>query len=88
MDNDQKLEILHHNFKIEDDKIDNQWKSCCLITDKRAVLFFSQYIIMLIIVIFCVVQLILSPDCNSQRAYSALLTLIIGIIVPQPSIKK
>jgi Sec-independent protein secretion pathway component TatC len=84
-------EILHHNFKVEDEKLeielDNTWKSCCLTTDKRFLLFGTQFFVMLLIIIFCIVQLVKNNDCDSQRAYSSLLTFIIGVMIPTPRVK-
>jgi hypothetical protein len=35
----------------------NYWDSCCLRTDKRAVSFFSQFLISILIITFCLFQL-------------------------------
>ena len=97
MDETEK-EILHHKFKVEDEQLthnfkvqdietDNSWKSCCLILDKRFVQFFTQMSVIILIIVFCIVQLVRLDDCNNQRAYVGLLTFIIGILLPQPTIK-
>ena len=80
-------EILHHKFKIEDEKLENKWESCCLTIDKRFLLFGTQFFVMLLIIIFCIVQLIKNNDCEAQRAYSSLLTFIIGVMIPTPKVK-
>jgi hypothetical protein len=80
-------ETIKHNFEIEDKNLDNQWKSCCLTLDKHFTQYITQMIILLLIIIFCIVQLILKEDCDNQRAYVGLLTFILGILMPQPKIK-
>ena len=80
-------EQITHNFKIQDIEAENSWKSCCLVLDKRFVQFFAQMLVIMLIIIFCVVQLSRLDDCNNQRAYVGLLTFIIGIMLPQPTIK-
>jgi hypothetical protein len=93
MDDEQK-EILKHNFEVQDKVIkhqieveDNTWQSCCLTLDKNFVQFFTQMSILLIVIIFCIIQLTKKADCESQRGYLGLLTFLIGILCPQPKIK-
>jgi hypothetical protein len=64
----------------------NVWKSCCLRVDKRAITFFSQFTISLIIIIFCLGQLYILDKCDSD-IYMNLLTLILGTWLPNPSMK-
>jgi hypothetical protein len=61
------------------------WKSCCLKTDKRAVSFFTQFFISILIIIFCLYQLHILDKCDSD-IYMNLLTLILGTWLPQPTI--
>ena len=39
-----QLKILEqeHRFKIEDDKYKDTWVSCCMVLDRRAVMYFTQ----------------------------------------------
>ena len=58
------------------------WKSCCGCNlDKRAVKFFSQLTISLIVVIFSLYQL--HKDKNTE-IYLSLLTMILGVYVEAP----
>jgi hypothetical protein len=61
------------------------WKSCCFLLDKRAVQFFSQLFLSLIIMSFCIYQLIVLDKCDSAE-YLSLLTLVLGVYVPTPKI--
>jgi hypothetical protein len=66
---------------------DNTWKSCCILMDRRAAVFFSQLGLCGIVVLFCMYQLIHSVSCERDALYSGILTLILGIIIPAPSIR-
>lgn len=60
------------------------WKSCCgLKLDKRAVKFFSQFSISLVIIVFCLYQLHTKPKCDTGE-YLSLLTMILGTWVEAP----
>ena len=71
----------------EEAKNEFLWRSCCLTLDKRATIFFSQLSISLIIIAFCLYQLVHLIDCEPQQAYIGLLTLILGVWLPQPNMK-
>jgi hypothetical protein len=68
--------------------IENNWKSCCLTVDKRAVLFFSQLSISILVILFCCFQLIRLENCEAQSLYSGILTLILGVWCPSPKMTK
>lgn len=63
------------------------WKSGCVQMDKGAVMFFSTLGISLIIIAFCIYQLVSSTSCETQTTYMGLLTLILGIWVKSPAFK-
>jgi len=67
---------------------ENNWRSCCLTVDKRAVVFFSQLSISVIAMLFCCFQLIKLEDCEAQSLYSGILTLVLGIWFPAPRMTK
>ena len=71
----------------EEKKDSYLWTSCCLKLDKRATIFFSQLSISLIIIAFCLYQLVHLVDCEPQQAYIGLLTLVLGVWLPQPNMK-
>lgn len=62
------------------------WRSCCLILDSRAVLFFSQLAISIIVVIFCIRQMIVLEDPDAQKNYGILLSFMVGLWFPAPKI--
>ena len=63
-----------------------EWKSCCLSVDKSAVKYFTQVGILSGLIIFSSVMLISDKDCSSQRNYSSLLMVCLGVFLPQPHI--
>jgi hypothetical protein len=67
---------------------ENSWVSCCFKTDRRAVIYFSQFGLSISVVIMCIYQLLTKDDCNSNQLFLGLLTLILGVYLPQPKIHK
>ena len=82
--NSVNMKILEHRFKVQDARYKDTWKSCCIVLDRRAVQYFTQIIIMAGCMGFSIVQLSRLPDCTSQQTYIGLLTLLIGIMLPNP----
>jgi len=82
----KELKILEqeHRFRIEDDKYKDTWKSCCIILDRRAVMYFTQITIMAGTMVFSIAQLYRNETCEAQQAYLGLLTMLIGILIPSP----
>jgi len=66
-------------------RYETTWDSCCLRLDKRATIFFSQLSISVMVMSFSTLQLVRLGDCESQQAYIGLLTLCLGVWLPQPS---
>lgn len=60
------------------------WQSLCLTTDKAAAIYFSTFVLILIIVGFCCYQLVHKPDCSDQQAYLSVLGMILGVMLPSP----
>lgn len=77
-------QVLEHEFKVEDERMKNVWESLCLKMDRRAVQYFCQIIIIASTMIFASYQLVALPDCDAQQAYLGLLTLLIGLLLPNP----
>jgi hypothetical protein len=70
-----------------DDQSDNTWKSCCLSMDRRAVQFFSQLAAISATMGLCIFKLGTDSSQETQVSYTALLTLMIGVVVPSPKFK-
>ena len=71
---------------IENKEEEKTWKSCCLIMDKNAIKYFSQIGILSSLIIFSATMLVLDNDCNSQRNYSGLLMICLGVFLPNPKL--
>jgi len=67
---------------------DTTWQSWCLTTDKAAAVYFSTFVLILIIVGFCCYQLVHKPDCSDQQAYLSVLSMILGVVLPSPVMKQ
>jgi hypothetical protein len=82
-----EIEILNlrHKFQVEDQKNQNQWRSCCgRLLDKRAVVYFTQIALISLTMLFTVYQLITVENCEGQHVYIGLLMFLLSIITPSP----
>ena len=79
--------IADENTKLLEEK-DNEWKSCCFKADKDFLKFFVQVFISLMILSLSIYKLVIMTSTNEDKSlYVSLLTLILGIYTPQPTIK-
>jgi hypothetical protein len=63
----------------------DRWKSCCFTIDRQVTIFFSQLTVCIMVISFCMYQLIHSKSCERDQLYSSILTLILGVLIPQPT---
>lgn len=64
-----------------------KWSSCCFECHKDFVEYFVKYFLLFGLLVFFAVELHLSNKCESDQLYTGLLTLIIGIALPNPRLK-
>ena len=87
----QPSAVIAHQIAVDDDERAYQhkttWRSCCLVLDKRATIFFAQLTFSVIVVGFCIGMLVVNDDCNTFSRWSPLLVLILGVWLPQPSLR-
>lgn len=78
--------IIERRLEIEDKKYDDNWRTCCCVntTDKRIITFFTQIFIIIGVMIFAIYQLATNDTCETQQSYLSLLTLMLGIALPNP----
>ena len=62
------------------------WRSCCWTVDKRALLYFGQMGVVILIIAFLHTMLATDDSCDSFARYSPLLTLVVGIMLPAPKL--
>lgn len=80
------LELQRVDTPPEERKV---WRSCCFgEVNKEAMVFFSQVIILFSFLSFCCAQLIRVDSCEGQQLYSSLITLVLGILCPSPTIRR
>ena len=75
----ERVEIKHDFVEEE-----VTWKSCCLRTDRQALVYFGQLSFSLTIVGISTAMLILAKgDCNQSSPYISLLSFLLGKILSQ-----
>ena len=78
--------IIPHEDGEDNVEVDVIWRSCCFRLDKRVVVFSSQLLISLMIISFSLFQLTKNDTCEHQQIYIGLLTMILGVYLPQPRV--
>lgn len=87
--NDMELQATNlERVNTPNSETNVRWKSCCFYADRDAIVYFSQIFILFSFLSFCCLQLVRIPTCESQQLYSSLVTLVLGILCPNPRIKK
>ena len=61
------------------------WRSCCVEMDSRALLFFSQLVISLLVLIFFIYEIAVLDDAQWAKMTG---TFIIGVWLPAPRVSK
>ena len=61
------------------------WRSCCAEMDSRALLFFSQLAISLVVLIFCIYEIAVVTESQWAKMTA---TFIIGVWLPSPRANK
>ena len=64
------------------------WTSCCVRLDKRAVVYFTQLVLGVTIIGFCIGMLVSYQDCNTFARWSPLLSFTIGVFLPGPKMRE
>lgn len=64
------------------------WRSCCLDMDSRALLFFTQLLISVVVLAFNIQQIATASDCHTVSANSMSITFILGVWLPAPRASK
>ena len=88
MQEEEKKVLARKNTNDTDFKRRTLWRSGCLECDKRAVLYFSQLFMSVLIVTFCVVMMVVNQNCETFSRFSPLLTFMLGIWFPQPQMRE
>jgi hypothetical protein len=87
---EEKIEIAElrekKEIELQEKEYNDHWQSCCMTIDRRATRYFTQLGIAIMIITFCIVQLIRNETCESQSLYSGILMTVIGVMLPSPSL--
>ena len=65
----------------------HEWRSCCLTADKNVVIFGSQMGVLTGLLIFSAAMLATAESCEASNMYLSLLTMVLGILMPNPRLK-
>jgi len=77
------------SLEVGTELLSNEWKSCCFKADKDFLKFFVQVAISFVILALSIYKLcIITGNSDDKSLYVSLLTLILGIYTPQPTIKQ
>ena len=76
---------VNDNLENEDRII---WNSLCLRGDRDAIVYLTTFCLILSVVVFCFYQLIHLKSCSDQQAYLGVLGMILGVLLPSPSIPR
>ena len=68
----------------EKDFKNNVWRSCCFRLDKRVLLFWVQFFISLLVLLFCLYQITALRSCEAQSPFLAILSSILSVWLPTP----
>jgi len=80
--------MLDQEIKIEiPDAQEKVWKSCCIELDPEFTQFFIKYAILIGLMVFSAVELSRATECTDRNMFQSLLTLMIGIALPNPKLK-
>lgn len=69
-------------------RFDATWRIGGKNFDKRFLVFASQIFVSISVIGFCMYQLHVNDECENQQEYISLLTLIVGIFLPEPSFRR
>ena len=76
----ERVEITH-DLAQEDQ---GSWRSCCLRTDRQAVVYIGQLSFSLTVMGICCAMLILADgDCNKSSPYISLIAFLLGKLLSQ-----
>ena len=78
-----KLDVEHQHhiqdIKLEIEKEDRAWKSCCFSLHPASTKFVGKFLVSVMIIGLCSYQLIVNiENCTAQIGYSSLLSLVVG----------
>jgi hypothetical protein len=80
---------LEHQIDMDNNVAANVWKTSCLAVDRRCLIFMNQVMFSLAIMIFSMFKLSDNElDTEQHMVYLSLLTTIIGIFLPSPSLRR
>jgi hypothetical protein len=87
---DHELEKMkvEHEIEMENRQAANVWQASCMKFDRRCLIFMNQVFFGMTITIFCMFKLSNDElDVEIHMVYLSILTTIIGIFLPSPTLR-
>ena len=81
MEDKENKELLQHKISFRKQEDDSRliWNSCCLKTDRQAVVYFGQLSFSFAVLAFsCGMLVIAEGDCNKSSPYIGLISFLLG----------
>ena len=73
------IEVKQAEVDVVDDEPIKVWRSCCLVVDKNMIVYLSQMMFALLILLFSCFQLVkYSDQCNIASPYYSLISFLMG----------
>ena len=79
-----RAHIYNRHRDVQVQRSLNNWYTGCGFVDSRVVLYLVYALFSLLVVVFCMVQLSTLVACHPQQMYSSMLTLVLGVYLPNP----
>lgn len=77
-----------HKLKLENERYENTYTSCCLRSDKRALEFFLKSFVIFSVLAFAMLMSLFTEDVSERNAFINIVILILGTFLPSPKIKE
>ena len=75
------------NFVFDDNNQERQsWKCFGQTCNRSLVVFLSQFFVILVILVFCIVRITLATTCEETTVWIAILSSTVGYILPSPKL--
>ena len=85
--NDEEMKDLELQRTNSEIRSNIMWRSCCIELNREFTIFFTKYFILISLMIFFSVELHISTTCEDKQLFMSLLTLMIGVAVPNPKLR-
>ncbi len=85
-ESDTKAPLVQEETTVQPRKKEPRylWRSGCMELDSRFVIFAAQFLISLLILVFCATKLTRLDTCEAQSLYGNIILTLMGVWMPSP----